>query len=673
MGLGTNIGQRKRYPGLTPFTQEQQDIFYGRDEDVERLFNTVLIEKLIVLFGKSGYGKTSLLNAGLIPKLNDENVYSKRKIIPIIVRFNVYDQKLADSLLLNEQQEFLWFDKFLNNIQNVNFYIGNKKGELLKAFEERWFLPKTIWGELKRHQPDSNCTFILIFDQFEEFFTYPIEEQREFKNQLADILYSDIPGFLDQYSDQIPADYNDVDFLYNNINVKIIFSLRSDRISLLDSLKDFVPTILHKRYELKGLSEKQAREAISGPASAVGKFTVGKFTYSPDAVKIIIKELTAVKSRHEVVSIESFHLQMICQAIENIVEKRRIKEIMSQDLPDMASVYQNYYSNQINKLPELLQPIAKKIIEEELVDDKEARRISVDGRSLLRKENVTQALLNSLEDLFLIRREPNSVGSFSYEFSHDVLIDTILKSKEERKLREDQQKKEQELKDAKDRAEEQERRLQKLLEIRSKELKLALDIAQQQKQEAEVEREKARQQAEIANQAKLEAERQRQKAEEEKRNAENQVIIANEAKRESESQRQKAEKQTNAATIARANAEIAEQKSKRNAKIAWVIAATAVILGIVAIWYFLVARKQQAAAKAAQNLATANLLKFQETEINTYLQDAEVFQKSGDTNYVITALDSAQHIVKRYFSNDPRYNTLIKRINEQRSKNTSHP
>jgi len=73
------MGQR-RYPGATPFRGDQAKIFYGRDRDIEKMLTLIQVEKKVLLYSKSGLGKTSLLEAGIIPKL-------PAKFTPISIRF----------------------------------------------------------------------------------------------------------------------------------------------------------------------------------------------------------------------------------------------------------------------------------------------------------------------------------------------------------------------------------------------------------------------------------------------------------------------------------------------------------------------------------------------------------------------------------------------------------
>jgi hypothetical protein len=49
-----------RYPGPQPFSAEQEKIFFGREQDVEQLFDLVLYESTVVLYSKSGLGKSDV-------------------------------------------------------------------------------------------------------------------------------------------------------------------------------------------------------------------------------------------------------------------------------------------------------------------------------------------------------------------------------------------------------------------------------------------------------------------------------------------------------------------------------------------------------------------------------------------------------------------------------------
>jgi len=57
------------YKGLTPYEERDKDNFFGRAEDIRILVDKIRARKLTFLFAASGVGKSSLLQAGVIPEL----------------------------------------------------------------------------------------------------------------------------------------------------------------------------------------------------------------------------------------------------------------------------------------------------------------------------------------------------------------------------------------------------------------------------------------------------------------------------------------------------------------------------------------------------------------------------------------------------------------------------
>ncbi len=73
------------WPGLLPFSEASERYFHGREAEAEHLLRLVQRQTLTVLFGKSGLGKTSLLLAGLFPRLRAEH------FLPIYIRLELQD------------------------------------------------------------------------------------------------------------------------------------------------------------------------------------------------------------------------------------------------------------------------------------------------------------------------------------------------------------------------------------------------------------------------------------------------------------------------------------------------------------------------------------------------------------------------------------------------------
>ncbi len=456
-----------RYPGVKPFETSDQHIFFGRDQDIDDLCDLILLEKLVVLFGKSGYGKSSLLNAGILPTFRDALPDSDARYHPITVRFNLYVD--GNSIPPLEQVRRRLLEETKENPEGT--FAAND----------------TLWQQFKKRQTNANRHFLLVFDQFEEFFSYPKDQQTQFKEELAELLYKTLPQAVRDALDDYTAEQRQ--YLSRKLDVKAVFAIRSDRMSDLDSLKDKLPAILYKRYELKGLSPNQARQAIIKPAAlpntATETFLSVPFAYTEGALDKIVKELStpslsgegkggATTAASNVRSgIEAFQLQILCQYIENEVINGRIRnrdhdgkpDVHADDLPDIANVYEAYYRSQLDRLEPSEREAARELIEYGLlyedVQKGEARRLSVDADLLVQQfatQGATRALLTRLENTFLLRREMNTLGGYNYELSHDTLIAPVLKAKAEREADKERRNAEQRAQEAEAKAREERRR-----------------------------------------------------------------------------------------------------------------------------------------------------------------------------------------------------------------------
>jgi hypothetical protein len=461
--------KKYRYLGVKPFEATNRTIFFGRNTDIEGLFNLILSEKLVVLFGKSGYGKSSLLNAGVLP-LFQESEEPERRAVVIEVRLGTFVNeqtrtplKTVLAKLREKLPEILEkggnnLEKGKNNLEKGGNNLekgGNnlEKGQNTEGASAAHFLDalypneaeRPLWYHVKRRQAASpNGRFVVVFDQFEEFFTYPETEQELFKRELAELLYSDIPQNIRKHLPKLTAEAKQQ--LAQPMNVQAVFSIRADRISLLDSMTTALPAILHKRYELRSLTPEQAREAIVKPAALdKSDFATPPFAFTEAALQKILTELSSGQTK----GVEAFQLQILCQFIESQVQTgvilgrndQGLAYVDVKDLPDMSNLYETYYRRQLDRLDALSQRPAQVVLEEGLLAEDaqsgEGRRMSVDSQFLKSQFSVDDALLRALENTYLVRKEPNSVGGESLEISHDTLVAPVLKMKKERRAKEE--------------------------------------------------------------------------------------------------------------------------------------------------------------------------------------------------------------------------------------------
>ena len=410
-----------RYPGVRPFETHEKHLFFGRKRDIEELHNLILLEKLVVLFGKSGYGKSSLLKAGILPLFTDPEESPDRRYIPLEVRFGAYVPGKSVSPL----------EAAINALSNI------PKVEVFSFLAE--MTPNLrLWHQFKlRQQGASPARYLLVFDQFEEFFSYPEKEQAAFRAEIAEILYEETPQDV-----RIAARHGtreQRELLAVPFDTKVVFSIRSDRLALLDGMKDKLPAILLKRYELGALDERQAREAVIAPAALPdpddSRYISPPFQFAPDALDKMVSELSG-KGGVNAGKIEAFQLQIVCSSIEKRVTEQNLATVTAADLPDFGHVYEDYYKDRIGELGEEERKPARRVLENGLLLVNpltgEARRLSRDAGELAPALDVQPELLTHLERTYLIRRDVNSLGGYNYEISHDTLIAPMLKARRER-------------------------------------------------------------------------------------------------------------------------------------------------------------------------------------------------------------------------------------------------
>jgi len=464
-----------RYPGPQPFTERQRHLFFGRNEEMDELLRFVKHVPWVVIYGKSGLGKSSLLNAGLIPRLEEES-----QVRSIFIRFGAW--------IPGTQTFPLGIAK--ETLASENLSIPEWFSTLAEEDD-------CIWRLLKERQLfgiEPQRPVVLVLDQFEELFTYPKEAVKDFAKEMAEVFYTEIPEryrlrletVLTESASFLSED--DLHQLHKPLSVKVIVAVRNDRMALLHQLEPHLPSPFENCYELRPLSTATAEEAILNPAYDTGTFRTPQFDYSDEALDMLLGFLSSNNTQ----DIESFQLQLICEYLEkNVIEKQHRKYIQLSDISEPKIILENYYLNKIKEIKNPTERLAaRKLLEEGLIFEEEQRRIPLFEGQIQKNWNVNPTLLAQLENTHLIRREPSLRGGYTYELSHDTLVEPILKAKakrlaDERKARllEEEEEKQAELAKLKELAEQERRKAEQEKELREK-AELAEQKARQQERRA---------------------------------------------------------------------------------------------------------------------------------------------------------------------------------------------
>jgi hypothetical protein len=397
-----------RYPGTQPFGDNALDRlrFFGRDTESELLLHQLIGADLLVLFGKPGLGKTSLLNARLFPLLRE------RDFLPLPVRF---DQSNSFAPV----QVFTTAIERVCELEKIDYTPG--KGDGLWEF----FKTAVFW------RGDRLQTPVLVLDQFEEIFTLQTEKfRRVVAGELGELVSRRLPDRLRQrlQSDQ-PLDFSE-----KAPELKVLLSLREDDLGMLQELTPQLPSILQNRFRLTPLSDIDGRRAVTEPAALVSgkiEFATAPFTYEPGTVEAIV---TAAQTPRG--GIDPFVLQLVCGHVEREVRRRQADgptgpaiTVNSSYLggkagtrPLTASFY--FYLDSIKRLPQArARNRARALCEEGLLTGN-GRRRSLLEEDLLKYFKLDPESLQLLVRVRLLRCEVRD-GSYYYEISHDRIAEAI--------------------------------------------------------------------------------------------------------------------------------------------------------------------------------------------------------------------------------------------------------
>jgi WD40 repeat protein len=391
------------YVGPRPFKRHEP--IYGRDSEIQRLLNLLIAQRVVLLYSPSGAGKTSLVKAGLIDRLEREE--EDFRFLPEIRVKRPCDPVMKDP--------------------PPNRFVQSAVASLTNPNQEEWSPVSTdpadlagavTFDQILGRLCPQDREIVLFFDQFEEVLTADptdLASVEEFFIQLGDAL--------------------------SNPRRWAIFSLREEFIAGLDPYLRHIPGRFETRFRLELLGVEAAREAIREPAEQFQP----RVSFSPDAIDELIEDLCRVwvpsLTGKPVLGrgpyIEPVLLQVVCFRLwEN--RQRDSAVITLKDVSDQGSVDAAlglYYDETISKAAEKTAPPGQALLTERSLRDWTDRRLITQGRlrgqapeSELEKEGLTRETVDEVVEAHLVRREENVRGATWYELSHDRLVEPILRS-----------------------------------------------------------------------------------------------------------------------------------------------------------------------------------------------------------------------------------------------------
>lgn len=222
-----------------PSTTERNLKFCGRDDESYDVAKLIMGNTFVTLYGKSGIGKTSLLNAGVFPELR-EKLYS-----PLSLRLGIRDEnnpKSYQAIIIESVKHSV------SRIEEIDV-IPTQNDQLSVDYLWKYFASHRFYDK-----DDNPITPVVILDQFEEIFRSHYNEAETLLRQFDACA---VNGSSNRYK----------------INVRFVVSIREDDLYRLEDSIDnyYLPALKRCRYRLRSLTEQGARDAILIPGKGLFK------------------------------------------------------------------------------------------------------------------------------------------------------------------------------------------------------------------------------------------------------------------------------------------------------------------------------------------------------------------------------------------------------------------
>jgi len=386
------------YVGPRPFGRDEKDLFFGRDRETRDLCSLVVAHPIVLLYAASGAGKSSLLNAGLIPLLEARGY----EVLPPAR----VSGRIPDAIKTSE----------VNNVYAFNI-LSSWAGpsvdprDLVKA-DIASFLANRPHREDAASEP---VLRVVLLDQFEELFTFARERWQEraaLIRQLAKALERD------------PL-------------LRIVLVMRREFVARLETVAPLLPQALRTRFPLDELGPKAAQEAIEGPLARTDR------KIEPEASQRLVEELRTVTVRGaggediETVgpSVEPVQLQVACAKLWDDLppDVHTITAAHIETYGDVDKALKRFYEDALNAAETKTSVSKDRLrlwVDRYLITPGGTRGTVYRGPEQTGREEraIPNAAVDVLEEKHLIRAEARAGGERWYELTHDRFVGPIRDS-----------------------------------------------------------------------------------------------------------------------------------------------------------------------------------------------------------------------------------------------------
>ena len=360
------------YRGLFHFGPDDAEFFFGREVFVEELFGATQTRNFIPVLGASGSGKSSVVLAGLVPRLQQEGNWLFTHFRPGSEPFHALALALVPLYT-----------------QNLNATERIAQARKLADYLRQGTIPLAdVFAQI--HQNHQSFRVLLIADQFEELYTLCTDGK--IRHSFLDVLLATFE-LSDSQSQQ------------NNV---LIATMRADFLGNALSYPKFGDLLQNSDIKIRSMNHEELQEVIIKPAEKSGvSFEAG----------LVERILDDVKD-------EPGNLPLLEFALTQLWKRRTGKQLTHvayEEIGEVEGALARHADENYRKLSQVKREQVRRIFIQ-LVRPGEGTE---DTRRLATKAELNQAswgLVKHLADARLVVTSQNAANQETVEIVHEALI-----------------------------------------------------------------------------------------------------------------------------------------------------------------------------------------------------------------------------------------------------------
>ena len=350
---------------LDPYGIEDYNFFFGREKEVRELYEHVNKNRIVLVYGQSGTGKTSIIKCGLA------NTFEPSDWLPFFVRRN---SNINDSLQEVVGNKYRPTAEELAAIKSDLFsFEGQKQIGLINTPEKiradyQDYVANLLYN-IKKHSQHSLRPVYIIFDQFEELLILGSHEERDLF--IFTLKYLARPNIV--------------------TSCHVIIVMREEYFGWLDFVEKEIPEVADRRLRVEAMRVNELREVIE---KSCKKFNI-EFSNPSENITQIVKAL----SRRGEISLP--YLQVY---LDQLWREDYHRTYSDKPAPDTKYAPLVFTTEEIRKFGEIKDVLQRFLIERKAIIQKDVKK---------NFPHVDDDFVNSVLDCFV--NDQGTKQPFQYE------------------------------------------------------------------------------------------------------------------------------------------------------------------------------------------------------------------------------------------------------------------